>query len=104
MSNPTHIVRTGKCILKNKNIVSREIHSSYFLIDITDNYAHDKCALYEINETGKFIWDHIDDTRSICDLVAKLQAAIIDEVDYQVLYDDVSEFVDTLIAKNFVEV
>lgn len=91
-------------IIKCERIVARKIHESFFLIDITDNYAQDKCALYEINETGKFIWDHIDGTRSIHDLVTELQAAIIDEVDYTILYDDVSEFVDTLIVKQFVEV
>ena len=30
--------------------------------------------------------------------------AIIDDVDYQILHDDVKEFIDTLIGKQFVEV
>lgn len=47
-------------IKKNPNIVARKIHGSSFLIDISDNYSGDKCALYEINETGMFIWSNID--------------------------------------------
>lgn len=89
---------------KNENIVSRKIHDSYFLIDITDNYSHDKCALYEINETGMFIWDKIDGAHTVSDIAVALQAAIIDEVDIQILIDDVSEFIETLEAKEFVEV
>lgn len=91
-------------IKKNPNIVAREIHGSSFLIDISDNYSGDKCALYEINETGMFLWNNIDGTRSAEELTALLKAAIVDDVDDQTLYEDISEFIDTLIARQFVEV
>lgn len=91
-------------IKKNENIVARKIHSSSFLIDISDNYSGDKCSIYEINETGIFIWNNIDGTRNIDELAMLLKNAIIDEVDYQVLYSDVKEFVGTLIDRCFVEV
>ena len=45
---------------KNKNIVLREIHDSYFLIDITQNYLSDVCSIYEVNEIGKFIWESLE--------------------------------------------
>ena len=48
-------------LIKNGDIILRTIHGSIFLIDISDNYSGDKCALYEINETGKFLWDNIDE-------------------------------------------
>lgn len=89
---------------KNSNIIARKIHDSFFLIDISDKYLNDKCALYEINETGMFIWNTIDGTQTIEKLVTLLDAIIIDDVDYQVLYNDVAEFTDSLIAKHFVEV
>jgi hypothetical protein len=44
---------------KNENIVARQIHDTYFLINIADNYAHDKCILYQVNEIGYFIWSNI---------------------------------------------
>lgn len=33
-----------------------------------------------------------------------MKAAIVDDVDDQKLYEDISEFIDTLIARQFVEV
>ena len=89
---------------KNENIVARKIHGSFFLIDISDNYSGDQCAIYEINETGMFIWEQINGARDIEELVALLKAAVIDDVDSQLLRDDVTEFIDTLIMKRFVEV
>lgn len=89
---------------KNENIVARKIHGSFFLIDISDNYSGDQCAIYEINETGMFIWEQINGDRDIEELVALLESAVIDDVDPQLLRDDVTEFIDTLIMKRFVEV
>ncbi len=91
-------------IKKNENIVARKVHGSSFLIDISDNYSGDKCAIYEINETGMFIWNIIDGTRSTEELAILLKAAIIDDIDYQTLHDDVKEFIDKLIIRQFVEV
>lgn len=89
---------------KNENIVARKIHGSLFLIDISDNYAGDRCAIYEINETGMFIWNNINGIRTIKELTTLLKAEIIDDVDEQVLYEDVMEFIDTLAVRHFVEV
>lgn len=89
---------------KNDNVVARKIHDSFFLIDISDNYLNNKCALFEINETGMFIWNNINGSRTVEELVTLLKDAIIDDVDYQVLFDDVVDFTDTLTTKRFVEV
>ena len=89
---------------KNDNVVARKIHGSYFLINITDNYSGDKCAIYEINETGIFIWNNIDGIRTVDDLARLLKEAIVDDIDYEVIYDDVTEFINTLIARHYVEV
>lgn len=91
-------------VKKSENIVARKVHGSSFLIDISDNYSGDKCAIYEINETGMFIWNNINGIRTIEELATLLKAAIIDDVDYQVLHDDVTEFIDTLVVRHFVEV
>ena len=90
-------------IAKKENIVARTIHGSSFLIDISDNYSGDTCSLYEINQTGMFIWNNIDGTRSVKELAELLQAAIIDDVDFEILHEDVSEFVSTLIGMRFLE-
>lgn len=87
---------------KNDNIILRRIHGSVFLINITDNYSGDKCVLYEINETGEFIWNHIDGHRSVDELVEMLQETIVDEVPYEILKDDVQEYVSDLKSRGFV--
>ena len=89
-------------LIKNDDIILRTIHGSIFLIDISDNYSGDKCALYEINETGKFLWDNIDENRTIDSLVNALQKAIIDEVPHEVLVADVTEYIGDLVDKEFV--
>lgn len=91
-------------IIKNQNIVFRRIHDSSFLINISDNYYNDKCALYEINDTGMFIWNSIDGIRSIAEIAVLLKQEIIDDIDYQIIYNDVVDFVGCLLNKHFVEV
>lgn len=91
-------------IKKNTNIVLRKIHGSFFLVDISDDYSGDKCALYEVNETGMFIWNCINNIRSANDIAMLLKEAIVDDVDYTVIYKDVLEFLNTLRLKHFVEV
>lgn len=86
---------------KNSNIIVRRIHGSVFLINIADNYMGDKCALYEINETGEFIWNHINGKRNIEELTKLLQEEIVDEIDYAILFNDISEFIDSLKKKDF---
>lgn len=90
-------------LIKNNDIVLRTIHGSVFLIDISDNYAGDKCSIYEINETGKFLWNSIDENKTIDALVKSLQNAIIDEVPIDILFYDVTEFIDDLKSKQFVK-
>lgn len=91
-------------IRKNENVVVRRIHGSFFLIDISDNYSGDKCAIYEINETGLFLWGRIDGTRDADQLAALWQAALADQVDAQLLRDDVDAFIHSLADRHFVEV
>lgn len=96
---------TNTCVLRPaQDIVARKIYDAYFLIDITDSYSQDRCALYEINEIGHFIWAHMDGSRSVTDIALELQKAITDEIPVQILIDDTHEFVQTLVAKGFVEV
>ncbi len=89
-------------LIKNGDVVLRTIHGSIFLIDISDNYSGNRCSLYEINETGKFLWDNIDVNGTIDSLVGVLQDVIIDEVPRDVLMNDVTGYICDLIDKGFV--
>lgn len=91
----------GKIMNKNENIILRNIHDAYFLVDITDNFQDDKCTLYEINEIGKVIWDNINNN-GIDEITSIIYDLIVDDIDYSVIHDDVSNFIDLLIKNNFV--
>lgn len=88
---------------KNENIVARKIHDTFFLINITDKYENDKCILYQINEIGFFIWNNIDGKNSSDDLADLIKSAINDEVDYQTILSDVSEFLSELNNNGFIK-
>ena len=86
-----------------EHIVARKIHDSFFLIDTKQNYLNDKCSLYEINEIGYFIWNDIDGSKTVEDIIQDLFSQIVGEVDYNELEYDVKVFLETLIANGFVE-
>lgn len=89
-------------LVKRPDIILRTIHGSIFLIDISDNYSGDKCAIYEINETGKFLWNNIDRKGTVENLVKALQEVILDDVPYSELYNDVLEYIKSLKNKQFI--
>ena len=90
-------------IVKKQNIVGRRVHDTYFLIDITENYANDKCSLYEISSVGEFIWDQLDALDNISDIVDVIIRSISEEVEYSAIFNDVTEFINALLCLNFLE-
>ncbi len=90
-------------IVKNKNLVERKIHDTYFLIDITENYLDDKCSLYEINDIGDFIWRQLEISNEISDIVKAIVCNVSEEINYLEIYNDVMEFINALISENFLE-
>ena len=90
-------------ITKNKNIVGRRVHDTYFLIDITDNYSDDKCALYEVSGMGEFIWIQLDTLDSVDAVVEAITASITDYIDHSIIHDDVVEFISVLRSIGFLE-
>lgn len=84
-----------------ENIVERNIHGRYFLVNITQNYLNDTCNLYEINDIGHFIWDQLDGDNRVCDIARNLKDCLHDEVDYEILLNDVEEFIELLVTEGF---
>lgn len=89
---------------KNPYIVPRTIHGSFFLVNIGDNYAGDRCALHEVNQTGMFLWEKIDGTRTSADIAALLKNAIVADIDIATIKRDTEEFLISLKELAFVEV
>lgn len=61
------------------------------------------CIHYQINEIGFFIWNNIDGKNSSNDLADLIKSAINDEVDYQTILSDVSEFLSELNNNGFIK-
>lgn len=104
MKEITELIGRNDLLIKKSNIVFRRIHGSFFLIDIADKFSTDRCTLFEINEIGSFLWNEISDDVTPEALTCKLLGAIVDAIDYNVLYQDVNEFLLSLLQKNFIEV
>ena len=88
-------------ITKNTDIVGRKVHDSFFLIDIKENYANDKCSLYEINSMGEFIWDQLDELDDVSGITDVIVRNTSGAVEYSVVFSDVTEFINTLLSLNF---
>ena len=69
---------------KNPCIVPRTIHGTFFLVNIGDNYAGDRCALHEVNQTGIFLWNQIDGRRTSADIAVLLNNAIVAIIDFDI--------------------
>lgn len=87
---------------RNENIVKREIHDTYFLIDITQNYLENTCSLYEINDIGLFIWDQLNHSNTIITIAENLYNAIEDDVAFEDILSDVEDYINILKKENFV--
>jgi len=59
-----------KSILSHSpSIVTRKTGNEYVLVPVTNNIA-DMHSVYTLNETGAFIWEHIDGERSVEEIIA----------------------------------
>jgi len=66
-----------KSILSHsRSVVTRKTGNEYVLVPIANNIA-DMNSVYTLNETGAFIWEHINGKRSVEELIV----AVTDEYD-----------------------
>lgn len=101
MSNSISI---NSIIQHNEMIRKRNIHGTIFVLDISEHYYNDICSLYELNETGEFIWDQIDGKKTIKKICEVLYDYVSDDIDRAVLNQDVMSFINDLYEKKFIEV
>ena len=93
---------------RNENVVERNIHGAFYLINIQDNYLDDKCRLYEMNEMGSVIWNIIDvssEEKSQIDYIVRyIIGLIVDEVSFDDIRKDVESFIDSISKEGFLRV
>jgi len=61
---------------KNENFVFRKIQNETILVPIKDNVG-DMSSIYNLNEVGAFVWEHIDGEKRLLDI----KNMLLDEFD-----------------------
>ena len=78
---------------QSTEIVTRKTGNEYVLVPITNNIA-DMNSVYTLNETGAFIWEHIDGKRTVEEIITKLMNEY--EIDKQNAESDVFIFISNM--------
>jgi hypothetical protein len=83
-----------KSILSHSpSIVTRKTGNEYVLVPITNNIA-DMNSVYTLNETGAFIWEHINGKRSVEEIINILTTEY--DIDHESAENDVFSFIDNM--------
>jgi len=80
-------------LVQSDTIVTRKTGNEYVLVPITNNIA-DMNSVYTLNETGGFIWEHIDGERSVEEIITALTAEYA--IDYKNAEADVFSFIENM--------
>jgi hypothetical protein len=75
------------------SVVTRKTGNEYVLVPVTGNIA-DMDSVYTLNETGAFIWDHIDGKRKVEELIDYLVNEY--DIDSETASTDVFSFIDNM--------
>ena len=83
-----------KTILSHsQSVVTAKTGNEYVLVPVANNIA-DMNSVYTLNETGAFIWEHINGKNSVEDIINKLTREY--EVDYSTASEDVFSFINDM--------
>ncbi len=83
-----------KTILSHsKSIVTTKTGNEYVLVPVANNIA-DMNSVYTLNETGAFIWEHINGENSVEDIINEMMEEY--EVDYVTASEDLFSFIDDM--------
>jgi hypothetical protein len=80
-------------LLHSKSIVTTRTGNEYVLVPIANNIA-DMNSMYTLNETGAFIWERINGTNSVEDIINEMMKEY--DVDYETASNDVFSFIDDM--------
>ncbi len=78
---------------RNENFVFRKIMNETVLVPIKDNVG-DMGSIYNLNEVGAFVWEHLDGKRRLLDIKDMILKEF--DVSSQKAEEDLSEFVNQL--------
>ncbi len=78
---------------QSPDIVTRKTGNEYVLVPVANNIA-DMNSVYTLNETGAFIWEHIDGKKNVEDLISTLKNEY--EIDNESAEKDVFSFIEKM--------
>jgi len=78
---------------RNENFVFRNIDNETILVPIKDNVG-DMGFIYNLNEVGAFVWEHIDGRNRLLDIKDMISEEF--EVSSQKSEEDLCEFISQL--------
>ena len=94
MSYNRTIMAGLKTILSHSiSIVTTKTGNEYVLVPVANNIA-DMNSVYTLNETGAFIWEHINGENSVEDIINEMMEEY--EVDFLTASEDVYSFIDDI--------
>lgn len=87
----------------SENVILREIHSVYYLIDIKCNYNSYSHTLPTLNEVGVAIWNAIASPATIEDIMKVLKETFdVSEVSDDEVEKDINEYISLLNKMGYV--
>jgi len=87
------MINLKSVIARSPSIVTRKTGNEFILVPVRDNIA-DMDSVYTLNETGAFIWEHIDGKRNLEEIIRYLTEEY--NVDIPTASEDVFTFVNNL--------
>ena len=78
---------------RSPDIVTRKTGSEYVLVPVTNNIA-DMNSVYTLNETGAFIWELVDGTRNVNEIITALTNEY--DIDSKSAEQDVISFLENM--------
>ena len=80
-------------VSQSESIVTRKTGNEYVLVPVTNNIA-DMTSVYTLNDTGAYIWEHIDGKRSVADIIEVMTAEY--DIDKNNAEADVMSFIESM--------
>ena len=90
--------------IRKPDIVLRDIHSTYYLVDIKCNYRNDYHRLPVVDEVGKVIWESLLNPLSVEEIIERVKASFdVAGVTESELHSDVSDYLLMLSSLGYVK-
>ena len=91
----------GTVLRKSQNVVFRKIENECILVPIVASAA-DVESIFNLNETGAAVWERIDGTKKLSDIIEDIKAEY--ESEGSRIEDDVMAFVNEMVEAKLIEI